>query len=171
MNNVDIYSYDTTIEESSGELYTLPYLVIGKWLQERLNQISKLFCSFGEKSESLPNGIDIYKTHRGYKKNQQHVGINIALFLVSAYLVKNFIRIKGIDERISYIKPINIVLETLDSDSDSDNITKINQSCIESMKTILNHPHFENCREIEDIIQSFPSVKDLNHRFGKLDTE
>ena len=40
---------------------------------------------------------------------------------------------------------------------------------VESIITILNHPHFKGCHSIEDIQKKIASVNNLNERFGESD--
>lgn len=153
--------------ECFGELYYLPYDNLGEWLMKRIHIISSLYCTFDEKTSELPNGINIYRTSRGYKEDQQIIGLELAKLLVNTYIIKRLNIINQDGSQISYMTPINIVLDTMDSEY----ITTINKSCIESMKSIINHPYFKSCQNIDDINKSISSIKNLNDLFCHIDKE
>ena len=58
---------------------------------------------------------------------------------------------------------MNLVLDTVNVQYTS----IVNKEVIESIVTILNHPHFKGCCSIGDIQKKIASVGDLNERFGE----
>tara|TARA_B100001115_G_C15822572_1_gene409184 strand:+ start:547 stop:999 length:453 start_codon:yes stop_codon:yes gene_type:complete len=145
------------MEECFGELYCLP-LNEGKWNQDIIQKMSILNCSFNnEITNELPNGINIsYINHNSFK-----LGKEISSFIIRSYLIKYIGHINGNGEYYSYLAPVNIFLDSIDRSYS----TLINQTAIENMKTILNHPHFSTCKSIDDIKELISTVKDLNLRF------
>ncbi len=142
--------------ECFGELYTLPSSQ-GEWLDNLIERMSSLKCSFGEKTEVLPNGIDLSYTN----DSGEYIGKEISSFCTRSYLIRYIGVIKPDGTYYSYLAPVNIVIHSIDR-----NYSKlINKEAVESMKTILNHPHFDQCKSVGNIKEWIHLVKDLNLRF------
>ena len=147
------------MEECFGELYTLPSSQ-GEWLDNLIERMSILRCSFEEKTENLPNGIDLSYTNLF----GEQIGKEISSFSARSYLIRYLGVIKPDGTYFSYLAPVNIVIHSIDR-----NYTKlINKEAVESMKTILNHPHFDKCKNVGDIKEWTHLVKDLNLRLINL---
>ena len=144
------------MEECFGELYTLPSSQ-GEWLDNLIERMSRLKCSFGEKTEVLPNGIDLSYTNDDGEK----IGKEISSFCTRSYLIRYIGAIKSDGAYYSYLAPINIVIHSIDRNYSN----LINEEAVENMKSILNHPHFDKCKSVDDIQNWLPFVKDLNLRF------
>ena len=133
----------------------------GDWLDGVINRISHLQYSFEAPSENLPNGINILNKNAMVLKEEQ-LGKVIASFIVNSYIDVPIVKEEdGIT--IRFKSPVNIFLEELDHDFTS----VINKEGIESIKTILNHPHFQDCHSIDDIESRIPTVDNLLDRFQK----
>ena len=147
------------MEECFGEIYTLPRSQ-GEWLDNLIERMSLLKCSFGEKIEGLPNGINLsYTNNFG-----EQIGKEISSFCTRSYLIRYIGVIKPDGTYFRYLAPVNIVINSIDR-----NYTKlINKEAVESMKSILNHPHFDQCKSVGDIKECIHLVKDLNLRFINL---
>ena len=85
------------------------------------------------------------------------LGVNIANFLINAYIIRIQSVYKDDGESFTYLSPVNLVLDTLDKDF----ISLINKECIASIKSILNHPHFSECKNQKHISDACSSVKEL----------
>lgn len=138
----------------------------GEWMLQLINKISNLYCNFGEITINLQNGIDVSESpvhlNNTYKLDEY----------ISTYIVKSYIDLVQyiIDEEddntlISYISPVNIVLESVEINNDKEII--INWNCLESIKTILNHPYFSKCKNLDDLKFQISQVPDLNRRYEK----
>tara|TARA_A100001037_G_C15105843_1_gene616388 strand:- start:439 stop:885 length:447 start_codon:yes stop_codon:yes gene_type:complete len=148
------------MDECFGKLYYLNNFH-GSWSLKIIKIINSLYCIFGETTNSLPNGIDITDKSGDYNiKNK--FSIKISSFIVNSYITKRFVKYTQSGGKIKYLSPINIVLDTYDHNHS----TTINENCIESIKTILNHPHFNNCKSIKEIERRLSSVESLNNRFN-----
>ena len=76
-----------------------------------------------------------------------------------SYIIKKYTISKPNGERFTYLTPVNIILDNY--------LNKDASTCVESIKTILNHPHFKGCKDINDIIKKINHVNDLNKRYKK----
>ena len=149
------------MKESFGKLYCLPDIKNnGEWTNHLIKRISKLRCSFEEETETLPNGIDISYSYNTKNK----LGEKISNFLVRSYVIKYITLLTTDGGTASYLSPINIVLDKIDRKYNS----IINKEAVESIKWILNHPHFNTCKSIQNIEEAITTVNDLNLRFLKL---
>ena len=127
-----------------------------------LISLSILYCNFGEITGDLPNGINIYSTPlMNMNIDEYKLGIDISKFLVNSYLTEYIYKYNVDGSQISYLSPINIVLDSIDREF----ITIINKECIENIKSIINHPNFMGCKNIEEIKKCILLVKELNNRF------
>jgi hypothetical protein len=149
-------------EYSYGRLFHHTFDYSGKWIKDIIKQISDLHCIFGEESSNNQNGISI---HNQGDKLYQSLGEDIAKYMVSSYITQNT-RKYG-DTRYEYYtvkKVLNIVLYYIDAKSP----TFINNKTIECIIIILNHPHFKNCKTIDDIKKKCSLIDKLNDRFNGL---
>lgn len=150
-------------EECFGELYCLKNDFPGEWIISIIERINALQCIFGVESQIKPNGINVvYKVKWGLEESDT-LGKVISSFLVRSYITKIFRKFNPDGEECIYLIPINLVLSTLDRDY----TILVNKECIQTIMTILNHPHFSGCTSVEEIEKRLPNVKDLNNRFTK----
>ena len=133
-----------------GKLYILNNYITGKWLNNVIQILTNLYCDFIKKSDEYHNGIKINIDYEG-----NNISKNIAIFLVNCYIIKYEHIDKEDGEELIYLSPINIVLD------------RINRSdyCLNEINTILNHPHFEGCTNINDINDKILTIPNLNNRF------
>lgn len=143
-------------EENYGALYCLEDGGRGEWLQGVISIISLLNYDFKEVTDHLPNGINIIYDPL---KRDNVIGEVISSFLVRCYIIRRITIIKDSGEKFSYLSPVNLILDTY--------LNKKNSSCLDSIRTILNHPHFQGCKSIEDITKKIDDVEDFNTRFKK----
>lgn len=150
--------------ECFGELYCLKSDNYGKWIEDIKYRISKLYCVMnGKKTSKVPNGINIiHKPDNNIDNDVQRLGLDIASFLVRSQITKRRSKISE-EEVITYLTPVNIILDSIDRDY----TTLINHKAVQNIITILNHPHFKGCNSIKEIQDMIPTVKDLNGRFKK----
>ena len=149
------------MSECFGELYHLPCSYDGVWMKRLIRNMSELHCIFGERTQMTPNGIEVTRI-RDTHNPENRIGSIIAYFIISSYITKHLVKFNADGGRFTYLSPVNIVLETIDPEF----ITNVNQECLESIITILNHPHFEECFSVKDIETQLPSVQNLNDRFN-----
>ena len=121
----------------------------GKWIQSLIKRISRMSCMFGDTTKNLPNGINVQNCKDIYSVDKA-MGDEVAKFMVGTYITKNSCR-----------RVVNIVLFNVDRDY----ISIVNKNVVESIITILNHPHFHGCHSIDDIKKKILSVENLNDRF------
>jgi len=145
------------INDTLGELYCLEKNGSGKWMDRAIEAVGELQCSFNNSSVNLPNGIKIINDD----KDGFVLGTTISSFLLRSYIVKHCRCNLGVRGSLSYSIPVNIILFSLNSGAD--NYIK---NTMESIESVLNHPHFSNCKSIDDICKKLNSVKDLNNRFN-----
>ena len=135
----------------------------GKWIQSIIQKISSLSCVFEGVSDSLHNGINVKDTSK-----LTQLGDVIAKFMVGSYITKNIIKSNDVTgERFTVSHVINIVLFSID---EKEECNIINKAVIESIVSILNHPHFQGCNCIDDIHRKLSSVEDLNKRYKESDS-
>ena len=146
---------------SYGNLFQYQYDYSGEWIQGLIQRISYLSCDFEEPSNNLLNGINV--TLRKSMMDNNLLGKEISQFMVCSYMVKNKVKKCKDGAKITYLSPVNLVLDTVNVQYTS----IVNKEVIESIVTILNHPHFKGCCSIEDIQKKIASVDDLNERFGE----
>ena len=146
---------------SYGNLFQYQYDYSGKWIQGLIQRISSLSCDFEEPSNNFLNGINV--TLRKSMMDNNLLGKEISQFMVCSYMVKNKVKKCKDGAKITYLSPVNLVLDTINVQYTS----IVNKEVIESIVTILNHPHFKGCCSIEDIQKKIASVDDLNGRFGE----
>ena len=143
-------------EENFGKLYCLKDGGKGEWIQGVISIISLLNYGFNEVTEDLPNGINIIYDPL---KRDNVIGDTISSFLVRCYVIKRFTIRKDNGEQLLYLSPVNLILDTY--------LNKEKSCCLDSIRTILNHPHFQGCKSIEDITKKIDDVNDFNMRFKK----
>ena len=150
-------------EECFGKLYCLENVSQGKWISNIIERISSLHCIFGIQSPRKHNGIKIgYKVKWGLEDSEP-LGKVIASFIVRSYITKRYRKVDPDGGELIYVIPINLVLSTIEREYTA----LINKHCIQSIISILNHPHFSGCTSIEEIEEGTRSVKDFNNRFTK----
>ena len=147
--------------KSYGELFHQPnsFTCSGKWMNNLIERISKLKCECTFVSDNLHNGINVSLCK---KSNTNILGKEIAKFLVLSYIVKNkskTLKNNGENGDLTYQRIVNLVLDTIDYEY----VSIVNKEVIESIITILNHPHFKDCHNIEDIHKKILTIKTLNH--------
>ena len=147
--------------KSYGNLFQYKYDYSGEWIQGLIQRISSLSCDFGEPSSNLLNGINV--SLRKSMMDNNLLGKEISQFIVCSYMVKNMVKKCKDGAKITYLSPVNLVLDTINAQYTS----IVNKEVIESIVTILNHPHFKGCHSIGDIQKKIASVDDLNGRFGE----
>ena len=145
--------------KSYGNLFHYEFDYSGEWIQGLIQRISYLSCDFEEESKDLLNGINV--SLRKSIMDDNLLGKEISQFLVCSYMVKNIVKKCKDGAKITYLSPVNLVLDTVNV-----NYTSIvNKEVVESIITILNHPHFKGCCSIEGIQKKLSSVDNLNERF------
>ena len=147
--------------KSYGDLFHYQFDYSGEWIQDLIRRISSLSCEFEEPSSNLLNGINV--SLRKSMMDNNLLGKEISQFIVCSYMVKNMVKKCKDGAKITYLSPVNLVLDTINVQYTS----IVNKEVIESIITILNHPHFKGCCSIGDIQQKIESVDDLNGRFGE----
>ena len=146
---------------SYGNLFYYQFDYSGEWIQGLIQRISSLSCEFGEESKDLLNGINV--SLRKSIMDNNLLGKEISQFMVCSYMVKNMVKKCKDGAKITYLSPVNLVLDTINAQYTS----IVNKEVIESIITILNHPHFKGCCSIGDIQKKIASVGGLNERFGE----
>ena len=147
--------------KSYGDLFHYQFDYSGEWIQGLIQRISYLSCDFGEETKDLLNGINV--SLRNNMVDNNLLGKEISQFMVCSYMVQNIVKKCKDGAKITYLSPVNLVLDTINVQYTS----IVNKEVIESIITILNHPHFKGCCSIEDIQKKIASVDDLNGRFGE----
>jgi len=137
--------------DSYGKLYILDNNIKGKWIKNIINNISKLYYSTIEKSKDFPNGIKTDIKYRGFKNR---IGEELSKFLVNCYIIKRIKKSKPNGEVFTYLTPVNIILDTINNKSD----------CLKEIDIIFNHPHFKDCKDIDEIKGMVKKVQNLNNR-------
>ena len=146
---------------SYGNLFQYQFDYSGAWIQGLIQRISSLSCEFEGPSDGLWNGINV--SLRKSIMDNNLLGKEISQFMVCSYMVKNKVKKCKDGAKITYLSPVNLVLDTVNVQYTS----IVNKEVIESIVTILNHPHFKGCHSIGDIQKKIASVDDLNGRFGE----
>ena len=138
----------------------------GEWMLEVIHKISNLYCTFGEITINLQNGIDVSETPI-QPTNTYKLGEYMSTYIVKSYLdlVQYIIDEEDDFTVVSYISPVNIVLDSVKINDDKEII--INWNCLENIKTILNHPYFSKCKNLDDLKFQISQVPDLNRRYEK----
>ena len=137
--------------DSYGKLYILDNNVEGKWIRNVIKNISNLYYSSIEKSKDFPNGIKTDIKYRGFKNR---IGEELSKFLVNCYIIKRIKKSKPNGEVFTYLTPVNIILDTINNKSD----------CLKEIDIIFNHPHFKDCKDIDEIKGMVKKVQNLNNR-------
>ena len=137
--------------DSYGKLYILDNNVKGKWIRNVIKNISNLYYSSIEKSKDFPNGIKTDIKYRGFKNR---IGEELSKFLVNCYIIKKIKKSKPNGEVFIYLTPVNTILDTINNKSD----------CLKEIDTIFNHPHFKDCKDIDEIKEMVKKVQNLNNR-------
>ena len=147
------------MQETRGEIYTLPSSK-GIWLDNIIKRMSSLYCTFEEKTDTLPNGINLsYKNISG-----EQIGPEISSFIMRSYIIKKVLTVNIDGKKTFYLSPVNIVIDSIDR-----SYTKlINKKAVDNIKIILNNHHFKQCKNVDDIKEWIHLVKDLNLRFLNL---
>jgi len=140
--------------DSYGKLYILDNNVEGKWIRNVIKNISNLYYSSIEKSKDFPNGIKTDIKYRGFKNR---IGEELSKFLVNCYIIKRIKKSKPNGEVFTYLTPVNIILDTINNKSD----------CLKEIDIIYNHPHFKDCKDIDEIKEKIKEVENLNNRKEK----
>ena len=144
-----------------GPLFHHPGIdVSGKWITGLIEKISSLSCDFGVTSTRLINGINVSIRKGILDDPKDHLGEEISKFIVCSYMEKNMVKYLKTGGNITYQPVVNLVLDTIDKDYTS----IVNKDAVESIITILNHPHFSGCNSIEDIKDRLSTVEKLNNR-------
>ena len=142
----------------------------GKWIKDIIQKISDLSFVLKKSTKDNPNGIYVgstktryYKIVGGFLSEEREppkLGIDIARFVVSTYITKQILRYNPQSgEKFTTPSTINIVLNEINNE----NI--ITNEVIHNIMTILNHPHFKGCNNIDDIQEKISLVPPLNNRF------
>ena len=134
---------------SYGKLYILNNNIEGKWIKNVIRLLNTLYCNFIDKCEEYENGIQINLKYEGFI-----LSTTISIFLINCYLMKYEEVYNNDGEKFSYLSPVNIVLDEINN----------TDSCLNGINTILNHPHFEGCKSINDINNRISTVPNLNDR-------
>ena len=137
--------------DSYGKLYILDNNVEGKWIKNIINNISKLYYSTVEKSKDFPNGIKTDIKYRGFKNR---IGEELSKFLVNCYIIKRIKKSKPNGEVFTYLTPVNTILDSINNKS----------NYLEEIDVIFNHPHFKDCKDIDEIKGMVKKVQNLNNR-------
>ncbi len=128
----------------------------GEWIQKIMNSFSHLYCCFNTNTENYRNGICVTRTPEG-----EPIDVELAEFLCNAYLEKNKVSTSS-DEEYSATHTedyFNIVLE--DCDEMDENYETINQTSLNNMDTILNHPIFYGSKSINDLKQCIQAIEPI----------
>ena len=153
---------------SYGKLFHHRADITGEWIQSLIQRISTLSCEFHEESGNFMNGINVSLRKKSVVDTKDILGEEIAEFIVCSYVIKNKKKVcKDTEETMTFHPHVNIVLDTLNNDY----VTIINKEAIESINTILNHPHFNGCDTIEEVQEAIQSVEELGGRFGITSSE
>ena len=147
------------MEEHYGELYCLPNYYNGEWNDNLIHEMSELKIIFEEITDKLPNGINIKINNE--QSNTDLLGNVISSFLIRSYLIKYLAKYGTDGASISYLSPVNIILDSIDGKYPN----LVSEKTIQNIISILNHPHFENSYSIYDLQCKLLSVKNLNSRF------
>ena len=134
--------------DSYGKLYILDNNVEGKWIKNIINNISKLYYSTVEKSKDFPNGIKTDIKYRGFKNR---IGEELSKFLVNCYIIKRIKKSKPNGEVFTYLTPVNTILDSINNKS----------NYLEEIDVIFNHPHFKDCKDIDEIKGMVKKVQNL----------
>ena len=134
--------------DSYGKLYILDNNVGGKWIRNIIKNISNLYYSSIEKSKDFPNGIKTDIKYRGFKNR---IGEELSKFLVNCYIIKRIKKSKPNGEVFTYLTPVNTILDTINNKSD----------CLKEIDIIFNHPHFKDCKDIDEIKEKIKEVENL----------
>ena len=139
------------MNDEYGKLYLLNNNIEGKWINNIIQILNSiLYCDFIKKSDEYHNGIKINIDYEG-----NNISKNISIFLVNCYIIKYEYIYEEDGEKLTYLSPVNIVLDGINSSDD----------CLNEINTILNHPHFEGCTNINDINNKISTVPNFNNRF------
>lgn len=154
--NNDVFN-NKLVCENYGELYCLEKTGQGEWMNKIIKLIAGLKCIFGENTPELPNGISVTE------RDDQGVliGTILSSFLLRTYIIKVYKKYVEDNQVFSYLSPINLILNAYNSYED------YGKKTINSVETILNHPHFSNCKSIDDICKKIIDIKHLNRRFER----
>ena len=153
---------------SYGKLFHHRADITGEWVQGLIQRISALSCEFHVESDNHINGINVSLRKKSVVDTDDILGEEIAEFMVCSYVIKNKKKVcKDSEETMTFHPHVNIVLDTLNNDY----VTIINKEAIESINTILNHPHFKGCNSLEDVQGAIQSVEELGGRFGITSSE
>ena len=153
---------------SYGKLFHHQADITGKWIQGLIQRISALSCEFDVESDNFMNGINVSLRKKSVVDTKEILGEEIAEFMVCSYVIKNRKKVcKDTGETMTFHPHVNLVLDTLDNNY----VTIINKEVIESINTILNHPHFNGCNSIEEVQEAIQSVEELGGRFGITSSE
>ena len=137
--------------DSYGKLYILDNNIKGKWIRNVIKNISNLYYSSIEKSKDFPNGIKTDIKYRGFKNR---IGEELSKFLVNCYIIKRIKKSKPNGEVFTYLTPVNTILDSINNKS----------NYLEEIDTIFNHPHFKDCKNIDEIKEMIKKVENLNNR-------
>ena len=154
--NNDVFN-NKLVCENYGELYCLEKTGQGEWMDKIIKLIAGLKCIFGGNTPELPNGISV-------TKRDVHgvlIGTILSSFLLRTYIIKVYKKYVDDNQDLSYLSPINLILDAYNSYED------YGIQIINSIETILNHPHFSNCKSIDDICKKIIDIKHLNRRFER----
>lgn len=143
---------------SYGKLYVLNNNIKGKWIQNIIMLFNKLYCKFINKCEEYKNGIKIASESEGVIISE-----HMSIFFINCYLMKyeEFYDEDGLI--LSYLRPINIVLDEINAFKYLNEINVYNY--LDAINTILNHPHFDQCKNITDINKRISIIPNLNDRY------
>jgi hypothetical protein len=143
---------------SYGKLYVFNNNIEGEWIKKIIILLNKLYCNFKESSDEYQNGIEINSESKGVIISKK-----MAIFLINCYLIKykEYYDNNGI--LFTYLLPVNIVLDEINFVNYLDEIYIYNY--LNGVNTILNHPHFKECKNVSDIDDKISIIPNLNDRF------
>ena len=110
-------------EPSDNDKYLGLYIsydnIPGEWMLEVIHKISNLYCTFGEITINLQNGIDVIETPI-QPTNTYKLGEYMSTYIVKSYLdlVQYIIDEEDDFTVVSYISPVNIVLDSVKINDD-----------------------------------------------------
>jgi len=143
---------------SYGKLYVFNNNIEGEWIKKIIILLNKLYCNFKESSEEYQNGIEINSESKGVLISKK-----MAIFLINCYLIKHKEYYDNNGISFTYLLPVNIVLDEINFVNYLDEIYIYNY--LNGVNTILNHPHFKECKNVSDIDDKISSIPNLNDRF------
>lgn len=143
-----------------GNIYILNNNIEGKWIKNILLLLNKLYCNFINLSEDYQNGIKVNNNNEG-----ENISNKICIFLLNCYLMQYKEQFNEDGYIIGYYTPINIILDEINTYKYLNNFCIYNY--LDGINTILNHPHFKECKTVLDIEYKINLIPNLNNRFNQ----